>query len=103
MQQSLASAVSDSHCQGSASARKQGFDYTITPEKVRAKAKAPGRKRRAATAAAVPSAPASRNGGRASPPPTSEGQLLAASDGRPRDGQGEQQFSLPLKMAMHYK
>jgi hypothetical protein len=58
-------------------ARKQGFDYTITSDKVRAKAKAPGRKRRAATPATTPAAPASRNGGRASAPRTAEGQLMA--------------------------
>jgi hypothetical protein len=60
-------------------ARKQGFDYTITPEKVRPKAKKPGRKRRApARPAEEAAAPASRNGGRASAPRTAEGQLLAA-------------------------
>jgi hypothetical protein len=58
-------------------ARKQGFDYTITPEKVRPKAKAPARKRRAVPAAA-PAVPAEGNGRRAKAPSSGEGQLLAA-------------------------
>jgi hypothetical protein len=58
-------------------ARKQGFAYTITPEKVRAKVKAPARKRRAARPVAVPAAPASHNGGKASAPRSAEGQLMA--------------------------
>ena len=44
---------------------------------VRAKAKAPARKRRAARPVAVPAAPASRNGDRASAPRSAEGQLMA--------------------------
>ncbi|HZY87422.1 MAG TPA: hypothetical protein VFE78_21475 [Gemmataceae bacterium] len=52
-------------------AKKQGFDYTISPEKVRPKAKAPAKKRAAA------SAPAQGNGRRASAPRKAEGQLVA--------------------------
>jgi hypothetical protein len=58
-------------------ARKQGFAYTITPEKVRGR-KAPARKRRAParpTAAAATQAP--RNADRVSGPRHAEGQLLA--------------------------
>jgi hypothetical protein len=58
-------------------ARKQGFDYTITPEKARPKAKAPARKRTAAPPAAAAAAPPTRNGGRASAPRSAEGQLVA--------------------------
>ena len=47
-------------------ARKQGFDYKITPDKVRAKAKPPARKRAPAPPKAA--APAPR---------TAEGQLVA--------------------------
>lgn len=58
-------------------ARKQGFDYTITPEKVRPKANAPARKRKAAPAAAAPSASAHGNGRRTPAPRGAEGQLMA--------------------------
>jgi hypothetical protein len=66
--QELANAVNDL-------ARKQGFDYTISPEKVRPTAKAPAKKRASAPAAA--SAPAQGNGRRASAPRKAEGQLVA--------------------------
>ena len=58
-------------------AKKQGFDYTITPERARAKAKAPTRKRASAPPrpAASVSAPAARNS--ASGPRKAEGQLMA--------------------------
>ncbi len=58
-------------------ARKQGFAYTITPDKVRAKAKAPAKKR--ATARTTPAAPAAArsNGGHAQTSGKAEGQLLA--------------------------
>ena len=59
-------------------AKKQGFAYTITPERARAKSKAPARKRRAParpTAAAATQAP--RNAARVSGPRHAEGQLLA--------------------------
>lgn len=49
-------------------AKKQGFDYTITPDRVRAKAKAPARKRAAAPPKAAAPAPARRK---------AEGQLMA--------------------------
>jgi hypothetical protein len=68
--QDLASIINDM-------ARKQGFAYTITPEKVRAKAKAPARKRASARPAAAASSPANRNGGRVSAPRKAEGQLVA--------------------------
>ena len=51
-------------------AKKQGFDYTITPEKVRPRAKAPSRKRKAAAPAAARRTPASA-------PRSAEGQLMA--------------------------
>ena len=56
-------------------AKKQGFAYTITPEKVRAKAKPPARKRAKAPPKAAAPAPAHGN----SKPATrsAEGQLLA--------------------------
>jgi hypothetical protein len=59
-------------------ARKQGFAYTITPDKVRAKAKPPAKKRASArpAPAAAPSA-ARSNAGRASTSGKAEGQLLA--------------------------
>jgi hypothetical protein len=69
--QDLASIINDM-------ARKRGFAYTITPEKARAKAKAPAKKRRAsARPAAAASAPAQRNAGRVSAPRKAEGQLVA--------------------------
>jgi hypothetical protein len=67
--QDLANVVNDM-------ARKQGFAYTISPEKVRPKAKAPAKKRRASAPAAA-SAPAQGNGRRAPAPRNAEGQLMA--------------------------
>jgi hypothetical protein len=60
-------------------AKKQGFAYTITPDKVRAKSKAPARKRAAGTTrkAATTSALAQGNSSRAAAPRKAEGQLLA--------------------------
>jgi hypothetical protein len=60
-------------------ARKQGFDYTITPDKVRAKAKAPAKKRGAAKQMSAPTAPAAArsNGGGKSATHGAEGQLIA--------------------------
>jgi hypothetical protein len=58
-------------------ARKQGFDYTITPEKVWAKAKAPARKRGVTRPAAAATAPTQANGRRAAAPRGTEGQLMA--------------------------
>jgi hypothetical protein len=60
-------------------AKKQGFAYTISPEKVRAKAKPPARKRAAAPKAAAPAtsaAPAARRTP-ASSPRSAEGQLMS--------------------------
>jgi hypothetical protein len=68
--QDLANAINDL-------AKKQGFDYTITPEKVRPKGKAPAKKRPAGTRAAAAPAAARSNGGRSSSPRGAEGQLLA--------------------------
>jgi hypothetical protein len=59
-------------------AKKQGFAYTISPEKARAKAKAPARKRRApARPTATAAAPPQGNGRRAAAPRGAEGQLTA--------------------------
>ena len=63
-------------------AKKQGFAYTITPDRVRPKAKAPARKRAAAQKAVAPApsvapAAAPRNGASAPAPRSAEGQLLA--------------------------
>jgi hypothetical protein len=59
-------------------ARKQGFAYTITPDKARAKAKAPARKRAAGTRkAATAPALAQGNSSRAPAPRKAEGRLLA--------------------------
>jgi hypothetical protein len=58
-------------------AKKQGFDYKITPDKVRVKAKPPARKRAPAPrkGAAQAPAPAPRNSAPA--PRQAEGQLVA--------------------------
>jgi hypothetical protein len=56
-------------------ARKQGFAYTISPEKVRAKAKAPARKRAAAPAKSA--APAAARRTSAPAPRSAEGQLMS--------------------------
>ena len=56
-------------------AKKQGFDYKITPDKVRAKAKPPARKRASAPPKAAAPAPAPRNSAPASR--QAEGQLVA--------------------------
>jgi hypothetical protein len=56
-------------------AKKQGFDYTISPERVRAKAKAPARKRATASPKATAAAPAPRNSAPA--PRKADGQLVA--------------------------
>src|SRR4051812_21701105 len=60
-------------------AKKQGFDYTITPDKVRGKAKAPARRRATAPPKVTASAPAPRNSHSASAPAPrkAEGQLMA--------------------------
>jgi hypothetical protein len=61
-------------------AKRQGFDYTITPDKVRPKAKAPARKRAAAPKAAAPAtsaAPAAARRTPASAPRSAEGRLVA--------------------------
>ena len=59
-------------------AKKQGFAYTITPDKVRAKAKAPARKRAAGTRkAATGPALAQGNSTSTAAPRKAEGQLLA--------------------------
>lgn len=61
-------------------AQKQGFDYAITPDKVRVKAKAPARKRATAPPQATVSAPADHNSHLAAAAPAprkAEGQLLA--------------------------
>jgi hypothetical protein len=56
-------------------AKKQRFAYTITPEKVRGKAKAPARKRASGRPRASSSAPADTK--YAPAPRKAEGQLLA--------------------------
>src|SRR5689334_22230520 len=53
-------------------ARKQGFDYTISPEKVRTKTKKPKRKR---PAARLSPAPAARTNSAPPPKPTSTGGI----------------------------
>jgi hypothetical protein len=58
-------------------AKKQGFDYTITPDKVRPKAKAPARKRVTAPPRATAPAPAPRSSNAAPAPRQAEGQLVA--------------------------
>src|SRR5262249_9902799 len=67
--QDLANIINDT-------AKKQGFDYKITPDKVRAKGKPPARKRAPAPLKAAAPAPAPRNSAPA--PRTAEGQLVAA-------------------------
>ena len=66
--QDLADAINDL-------AKKQGFAYTITAEKVRAKAKPPARKRAKAPPKVAAPAPARRTSAPA--PRSAEGQLLA--------------------------
>ena len=56
-------------------AKKQGFDYKITPDKVRAKGKPPARKRAPAQPKAAAPVPAPRNSAPA--PRKAEGQLVA--------------------------
>ena len=56
-------------------AKKQGFDYKITPDRVRAKGKPPARKRAPAPPKAAAPAPAPRNAAPA--PRQAEGQLVA--------------------------
>jgi hypothetical protein len=56
-------------------AKKQGFDYTITADKVRPEAKAPARKRAAAPPKAAAPATARSNGAPAAR--SAEGQLMA--------------------------
>ncbi|HEV3259797.1 MAG TPA: hypothetical protein VG013_23215 [Gemmataceae bacterium] len=56
-------------------ARKQGFDYTITPDRVRPTAKTPTRKR--ATAPTKAAAPAPAHSNSAPTPRKAEGQLVA--------------------------
>jgi hypothetical protein len=71
--QDLANAINDL-------AKKQGFAYTITPDKVRPTAKAPARKRAAAPKAPAPAtsaAPAAARRTPASAPGSAEGQLTA--------------------------
>jgi hypothetical protein len=59
-------------------ARKQGFNYKITPEKARAKAKPPARKRaKAPPKAAAAPAPAHGNSKPAPGPRKAEGQLMS--------------------------
>ena len=58
-------------------AKKQGFSYKITPEKVRAKAKPPAKKRAKAPPKAAAPAPAHGNSKPAPGPRKAEGQLLA--------------------------
>jgi hypothetical protein len=58
-------------------AKKQGFAYTITPDRVRAKAKPPARKRASAPPKAAAAAPAHRNSKSAPAPRKAEGQLVA--------------------------
>jgi hypothetical protein len=66
--QELANAINDL-------AKKQGFAYTITPDRVRPTAKPPARKRASAPPKAT--APAARNAASAPVPRKAEGQLLA--------------------------
>ena len=68
--QDLANAINDL-------AKKQGFNYKITPEKVRAKAKPPARKRAKAPPKAAAPAPAHGNSKPAPAPRKAEGQLVA--------------------------
>ena len=58
-------------------AKKQGFSYKITPEKVRAKAKPPARKRASAPPKATAPAAARLTSAPAPAPRSAEGQLLA--------------------------
>ena len=58
-------------------ARKQGFDYKITPDRVRPTAKPPARKRAKAPPKAAASAPAHGNSKPAPGPRKAEGQLVA--------------------------
>ena len=58
-------------------AKKQGFAYTITPEKVRAKAKPPARKRAKAPPKVAAPAAARRTSAPAPAARSAEGQLLA--------------------------
>jgi hypothetical protein len=67
--QDLANAINDL-------AKKQGFAYTITPDRVRPTAKAPARKRAAARKAAPVSALAQANSASAPAPRKAEGQLM---------------------------
>jgi hypothetical protein len=66
--QDLANAINDL-------AKKQGFDYKISPDRVRAKAKPPARKR--ASAPPKVAAPAAARHTSAPAPRSAEGQLLA--------------------------
>ena len=68
--QDLANVVNDM-------AKKQGFDYTITADKVRPKAKAPARKRASAPPKAAAPSPAHSNSKPAPAPRKAEGQLVA--------------------------
>ena len=68
--QELADAINDL-------AKKQGFDYTITPDRVRPTAKPPARKRAKAPPKAAAPAPAHGNSKPAPGPRKAEGQLLA--------------------------
>jgi hypothetical protein len=58
-------------------ARKQGFAYTITPDRVRPTAKPPARKRAKAPPKAAAPAPAPGNSKPAPGPRKAEGQLLS--------------------------
>jgi hypothetical protein len=66
--QDLANAINDL-------AKRQGYDYTITPDRVRPTAKAPARKRASAPKAAA--TPAHGNSKPAPAPRKAEGQLVA--------------------------
>ncbi len=68
--QDLATAINDL-------AKKQGFAYTITPDRVRPTAKPPARKRAAAPRKAAASVPAHGNSTSAPAPRKAEGQLMA--------------------------
>jgi hypothetical protein len=68
--QDLANAINDL-------AKKQGFAYTITPDRVRPTAKSPARKRAKAPPKAVAPAPTHGNSKPAPGPRNAEGQLVA--------------------------